>query len=194
MIGHRRRILAAACPTALALIGLATILLTAGCGKRLRKTAPPPPSSPSPTAINGGTVVVKDARIEYPDSGPRIWVAEAGSIIASAEPGVVKLTKVSCRLYREGKEVLRVRADGGDAIQQGKTVQVSLAGNVRAEDIRQELRLTADKFEWSSQHNRVSAENVQWLGMGFTHRADRGVFTTDLKRATFTGHVETKTP
>jgi len=143
--------------------------------------------------MSDGTVTVTDSRIEYPDSGPRIWVAEAGTIIASAEPGAVKMTKVSCRLYQRGMEVLRVSADGGDAIQQDGAVQVSLAGHVRAEDLRRELRLTADRFEWASQHDRVSAVNIHWIGLGFDHRADRGIFSTDLTRGDCRGHVKTKT-
>jgi hypothetical protein len=192
MIGGRRRILAAACRTALMLTGLAWALLAAGCGKRAAPPPVPPPETPVPTA-QSDTLRVTDSRIEYPDSGPRIWVAEAGTITASAQPGVVKLTTVSCRLYRNGQETLRVRADAGDAVQQDNAVRMTLTGNVRAEDIGQGLRLTADKFEWASQHDRISAVNVQWLGGGFVHRADRGTFTTDLTRATFEGRVSTRT-
>jgi len=195
MTGQRRRTLSvppALCRAVPALIGAAVILLSAGCGRKPR-TVPPPPPAPTESAMKSGTIKVTDSRIVFPDTGPRVWVAEAESIVASADPGTVKLTTVSCRLYRQGQEALRVRADAGDAVRQGKAIRMTLTGNVRALEPKRGLRLTADTFEWASQYDRVSAVNVQWLGMGFTHRADRGVFSTDLTRADFTGRVETRT-
>jgi len=112
---------------------------------------------------------------------------------ATADPGAMKMTKVKCRLYREGREVLNVEADGGNAVQQEKTIVVRLAGNIRVKDLKHGFSMTADKFEWSSQYDRVSAVNVQYLGGGLSHRADRGIFSTDLTRATFTGRVTTRT-
>jgi len=191
MTGQRRRTLAAACRIALALIGLAGVLLAAGCGKRHVQTPAPPETSvpaesgPSAVKVTGG------ARIVIPENGPRVWVAEAETITASTEPGNMKLTKVSCQLYRNGQETLRVQADAGDAVQQGKTVHMTLTGNVRAVEPVRGLRLTADQFEWASQYDRVSAVNVHWIGLGFDHRADRGVFSTDLTRGDFSGHVKT---
>jgi len=192
MTGQRRRYLAVPlpiCRTILALAALASILLLAGCGKRPRPAIVPPPTPPKTKS----GVDITDARIAFPMTGPHVWEAEVGKITATGDPGKMKLTDVKCKLYRQGQEVMSVQADGGDAVQQEKTIFVRLTGNVLATEPKRGLRLKAEKFEWSSQYDRVSATNVQWLGMGYVHRADRGTFTTDLTRATFNGHVETKT-
>ena len=194
MTGQRRRTRAALATircAALVLIGMTGMLLIAGCGKRTRTPrVPAPPRLESPTL--GGSLSGTKSRIVFPDHGPRIWVAEAEKVIASANPGTLRLERISCQLYQQGREVLRVRADAGQAVQQQAAVRVTLTGNVQAEEGRRGLRLTADGFEWSSQYDRISAVNVRWLGAGFTHRADRAVLTTDLSRATFTGKVKTQ--
>lgn len=177
----------------LALAVLAGVLLAAGCGKRPQPAPTPPPTSPSSPAKSGGNLAITDSHIKFPVTGPRVWEAEVGEITATGDPGVMKLAKVKCRLYRNGRQALIVEADRGDAVQQEKAIVVRLTDNIRATDLTHGLTMTADQFEWSSQYDRVSAVNVRFLGGGLSHRADRGVFSTDLTRATFTGCVTTRT-
>ncbi|MHB0937532.1 MAG: LPS export ABC transporter periplasmic protein LptC [Armatimonadota bacterium] len=194
MTGQWRRIRAvppAACRTVLAVAALACILLlAAGCGKRRQSTPAPAPKVQTKTESG---VVIKDSSIVFPLTGPPVWTADVGEIKATGDPGKMELKDVKCRLYREGREALYVEAERGDAVQQDKAVVVRLTGKIRADEKKHGLTMTAEKFEWSSQYDRISAVNVQLLGGGLSHRANRGVFSTDLTRATFTGRVTTRT-
>ncbi len=152
-----------------------------------------PPASRPPKGPTGGTITSKNGVIIFPDHGPRVWYARAQSITGSAASNAVELHEVECRLYQDGKEALRVQAARGTAYAQGSAVVVSLREGIQAQDTQGGLRCTADAFEWSSAHDRISATNVVWTGAGFSHRGEHAELSTDLTRAEFRGHVRTRT-
>ena len=181
----------AAC-TGVLLVGL--LWMVSSSKHHTPRIVPTPPSAPAVTPGKpSGTLGAKNGVIIFPDHGPRIWVARAKTIVGRADTGTVEMTGVSCSLYHNGQETLRVLAARGVAHAQGSTVVVSLLGGIHAQDLQRDLSCTADAFDWSAANDCVSATNVAWRGAGFTHRADHAELSTDLTRAVFTGKVRTRT-
>lgn len=160
-----------------------------------RPTHPDPPVKPKPATATslGGMVGAKNGVIIYPDAGPRIWVARAKSITGRSDAGTVELSGVECTLYHEGEATVIVNATRGVAHAQDSAVVISLMDTITARDTQRDLRFTADAFDWSSAHDRISATNVAWRGLGYAHTARHATFSTDLTRADFTGDVRTHT-
>lgn len=172
------------------------LLVVAGCAPRVRNARQVAPPSPPPKATASAmktTLVGTNYRLVFPEGGPRTWIADVATIRADAGSGISELTKVSCLLYTQKRETLRVTADTGKVAVHGKTARLSLRGHVRVREPRQDLLLLADEFRWTTQQDTISAKNVRWQGLGFEHRADSGEFSTDLSHATFHGHVQTAT-
>ena len=175
------------------LIGV--IYALSGCARKATIAPSTSPEQPvaAPSAPPDVQVKISKYRILFPDTGPRIWEAEAASGSANTQNGLVELKGITCRMYEHGKATLQVTADAGTAAMQNTTARVSLHGHVRALAAQRGFTLTAASLRWVSGSGQVTAERLSWSGLGFTHRADRGTFAQDLTRGRFTGNVKTST-
>ncbi len=182
---------------------LLTALWLAGCvGRQAPPTRTPPPAPmarrTTATTPNGGKVHLTNYRIQFPNEGAPVWVADVKqadvkSGAAIAEGSELGLHGVTCTMFHDGQETLRVTSDTGSATLRGRVAQVKLYGHVRAHAVGRGYQLDANAMSWSSREDRVSATGVRWLGEGFAHRADSGVFSATLTRGAFRGNVQTQT-
>ena len=153
-------------------------------------TKPEPSATVIPPVIINGT----DYTITFPSTGqgPSVWIASAKSLTANSETKKSEMLDVACQLYQNGVLAATVTADSASAEMIGdNTVHANIFCNVRAKAEAEGLYLEADSFYWESEKNKVTAENVHWVGKGFDMRADHGTFTTDLVEAKFSGNVRT---
>lgn len=171
-------------------------MMVVGCKGCSRKKSPPPTTSSSSNTLptdRDGRVGFKNYTLVVPATGPRIWAAEVKSGRADSKTGKLILDGITCHLYEQGKEVLRVTADTGTATVQEKTVRMELTGHVQAVEQQRGQRLTTEVFRWNSIERRIHAERFRWTSEKMTLSADAGSFSNDLTEATFHGHVRMET-
>ncbi len=183
------------------LLGLAVVICIwiFGCMGKSKTPAPKasgtvtPPTSATvipPVIINGTDYTIT---FPSPGQGPSVWVASAKSLSANSETKKSEMLDVACQLHQNGVLAATVTADRATAEMIGTdSVHANISGHVRAKAEAEGLYLEADSFIWESEKNKVTAENVHWVGKGFDMRADHGTFTTDLVEANFSGNVRTE--
>lgn len=182
---------------------LLTALWLAGCVGRQAPSMRTPPPAPTArrtttTSPTSGKVHLTNYRIQFPNEGAPVWVADikqadVKSGAALAEGSTLGLQGVTCTMFRNGQETLRVTSDTGRATLHGRDALVTLYGHVHANAVGRGYQLDAKAMSWSSREDRVSATGVRWLGEGFAHCADSGIFSANLTRGAFRGNVQTQT-
>ena len=168
-------------------------LCVALVGCQPKTPAPPAPAPPEVVSPRSGSINWRNYQFTFPDAGPPVWTARVAQGSGHPEDGTLVLHGVTCTLYKAGHAALHVQADDGRAVLKGKTAQMTLSGHVHAVEPLHGMHMTAQTFHWNSQDDHIIANAVQMDGLGYTHRADQGDFTTDLTRAAFSGHVQTAT-
>ena len=165
--------------------------MVTGCPGSGKKRAHPvaPPMSSVPDAPKPAYAEYTDYRLSFPDQPPHVWEADVSRGQVDEKTGTSLMHKLTCRMYRQGHEVMQATADEGKAEKQGKIAVITLFGHVVATEPKYHMRVRSDSLHWVSNEDNFTATTVHADGRGYEQWSDTGIFSLDLTQATMSGHL-----
>ncbi|MDR7435172.1 MAG: LPS export ABC transporter periplasmic protein LptC [Armatimonadota bacterium] len=140
-----------------------------------------PAESPAVAQVEGGQFSGVD------EKGRKQWEVRARVVSLDSSRERATLQNPTGILYREGRAVLRFRADQGHVDMQAR--EVELLGNVQMESA-EGRRLRAQKVTWSEKAAKITASGEVFLSEGkLTVRADFLESDPDLTKTRLVGNV-----
>lgn len=135
-------------------------------------------------------LILENATLNQVDSeGKKIWKLEVTRVVYSQDNNNAELEKVSGEFYEDGNVFLKIEANQGKIIENGK--QINLQGEVVATDPRNGTVLRSERIEWSPQDNLITIPKpLTGNHPRFNASADQGKYSTDKEELTLIGNVE----
>lgn len=135
-------------------------------------------------------LILENATLNQVDSqGKKIWKLDVQRVVYQQDNKNAELEKVSGEFYEDGKVFLKIEANQGKIIDNGK--QINLQGEVVATDPRNGAVLRSERIEWSPQDNLiVIPKPLTGNHPRFNASADQGQYYTDQQELALMGNVE----
>lgn len=134
--------------------------------------------------------ILENATLNQVDSqGKKIWKLNVQRVVYQQDKKNAELEKVSGEFYKNGKVFLKIEANQGKIIDNGK--QINLQGEVVATDPRNGAVLRSERIEWSPQDNLIVIPKPLTANHPrFNASADQGKYYTDQQELALMGNVE----
>jgi len=135
-------------------------------------------------------LILENATLNQVDSqGKKIWKLEVQRVVYQQNKKNAELENVSGKFYEDGNVFLKIEANQGKIIDNGK--QINLQGEVVATDPRNGAVLRSEQIEWSPQDNLiVIPKPLTGNHPQFNASADQGKYYTDQEKLALMGNVE----
>jgi len=176
------------------LISRALVMATGGIWlvTLLTSCAPPDPMAPSQTPASpqlDSQLTLQKATLEQANAkGQTLWKIQVEKGQYSSDRQSATLVDIKGDFYQDGKIVLKVKADKGEIVQDGKSL--ILRDNIVAIDPRNKAVLRAQEVEWISEESVMIARNkLTGEHPDLTVTAKEGRYETKNQRLLLTGNI-----